>query len=224
MLKIPLSLPPELIGMENPVIIFGANGLGQAAVEIFESNDIMVYGYLDDNKELHGTELGELSVLGKTDDQAYLKLIGKKCEGFIAVDDMDLRKGLVKMMKDKRKMMPVNAIHSNTELSPSAHIGHGEFINSGVVIGAHAKIGDHCLIHTNAAIDYSAEIGDLVQIGAGSVVGAGAKIGSNVFIGSGVTIVPGIEIADNARIGAGSVVIAKVGKGETVFGNPAAKV
>ena len=49
-------------------------------------------------------------------------------------------------------------------------------------------------------------------------------MGLAVFIGSGVTIVPGIEIADNARIGAGSVVIANVGKGETVFGNPAAKV
>lgn len=219
-----LSLPPELRSMENPVIIFGANPLGQAAVEIFESNDIMVYGYLDDNKELHGTELGELSILGKTDEQGYLKLIGKKCEGFIAVDDMELRQGLVKMMKDKRKMMPVNAIHSNTELSPSAHIGHGEFINSGVVIGANAKIGDHCLVHTNATIDYSAELGDLVQVGAGSVIGASAKVGNNVFIGSGVTIVPGIEIADNARIGAGSVVIANVGKGETVFGNPAAKV
>ena len=210
--------------MENPVIIFGASELGQAAVEIFESNGIMVYGYLDDNKELHGTKLGELSVLGKMDDQAYLKLIGKKCEGFIAVDDRDLRSGLVKLMKEKRKMMPVNAIHSNTELSPSAHIGHGEFINSGVVIGANAKIGDHCLIHTNSTLDYSAEIGDLVQVGAGSTVGAGAKIGNNVFIGSGVTIVPSIEVADNARIGAGSIVIANVGAGETVFGNPAAKV
>lgn len=217
-------MQPELEKMENPVIIFGASELAQAAVEIFESNDIMVYGYLDDNKELHGTELGELSVLGKMDDQAYLKLIGKKCEGFIAVDDRDLRSGLVKLMKEKRKMMPVNAIHSNTELSPSAHIGHGEFINSGVVIGANAKIGDHCLIHTNSTVDYSAELGDLVQVGAGSIVGAGAKIGSNVFIGSGVTIVPGIEVADDARIGAGSVVIANVGAGETVFGNPAAKV
>ena len=46
-------------------------------VEIFESNDIMVYGYLDDNEALHGTTLGELSVLGQTDDQGFLKLIGK---------------------------------------------------------------------------------------------------------------------------------------------------
>ena len=208
--------------MENPVIIFGANALGQASVEIFESNDIMVYGFLDDGK--HGSELGELSILGRTDDDGFLKLIGKKCEAFVAIDDRELRKGIVKLIKERRKMMPVNAIHSNTEIAPSAHVGHGEFINSGVVIGANARIGDHCLIHSSSVIDYSVQLGDLVQVGAGSVIGAECKIGENVFIGSGVTIVPGVEIGDNARIGAGSVVIANVEEGKTLFGNPAKEV
>lgn len=210
--------------MDNPVIIFGANALGRAAVEIFESNDIIVYGFLDDNEELHGQMLGELNILGRTDDDGFLKLIGKKCEAFIAADDRQLRKGLVKLLKERRKMMPVNAIHSNTEIAPSAHVGHGEFINSGVIIGANAKIGDHCMIHTNASIDFSAKLGDLVQVGAGSVVGSEAEVGDNVFIGSGVTIVPGIKIGKNARVGAGSVVIADVKDGETVFGNPAKAV
>ncbi len=210
--------------MENPVIIFGASALGQAAVEIFESNNIVVYCFLDDDESLHGKELGELNILGRTDDDGFLKLIGKKCEAFVAVDDRPLRKGIVKLLKERRKMMPVNAIHSNTEIAPSAHIGHGEFINSGVVIGANAKIGDHCLIHSGATIDYSAQLGDLVQVGTGSTIGAECKIGKNVFIGSGVTIVPGIEIEDNARVGAGSIVIGNVAKCKTVFGNPAKEV
>ena len=210
--------------MENPVIIFGASALGQAALEIFESNNIVVYGFLDDDKEKHGQELSEVSVLGLTDDDGYLKLIGKKCEGFIAVDDRELRKGLVDLMLERRKMMPVNAIHSNTEIAPSAHIAHGIFINSGVVIGSHAKVGNHCLLHTNVAIDYSAKLGDLVQVGAGSVVGSEAVIEDNVFIGSGVTIVPGVTVGKNARIGAGSVVVSNVEEDAMVFGNPAKKV
>lgn len=217
-------MQPKRKAMENPVIIFGANALGEAAVEIFESNEVIVYGFLDDNKELHGTTLSEISVLGETDDDGFLKLIGKKCEGFIAVDDRDLRSGLVKLMKDRRKKMPVNAIHSNASVSPSAHVGHGEFINNGAVVGANAKIGDHCLIHSNAIVDYSAQLGDLVQVGAGSVVGSSSEIGDNVFIGSGVTIVPGVKIGKNARVGAGSVVIADVEAGKTVFGNPAKEV
>lgn len=210
--------------MENPVIIFGANALGQAAVEIFESNDIIVYGFLDDNEELHGNTLGELSILGRTDDDGFLKLIGKKCEAFVAVDERELRKGIVKLLKERRKMMPVNAIHSNTEIAPSAHIGHGEFINSGVIIGANAKVGNHCMINSNAVVDYSAKLGDLVQVGAGTVIGAEAEIGENVFIGSGVTVVPGIKMGKDARIGAGSVVVADVEEGKTIFGNPATEV
>ena len=210
--------------MDNPVIIFGANELGQAALEIFESNDIVVYGFLDDDESLHGKELSEVSILGKTDDDGYLKLIGKKCEGFIAVDDRVLRKSLVELMMERRKKMPVNAVHSNTEIAPSAHIGHGNFVNSGTVIGAHTKVGNHCIVHSNVTIDYSAKLGDLVQVGAGSVVGSSATIEDNVFIGSGVTVVPGIKIGKDARIGAGSVVIADVGEGQTVFGNPAKEV
>ncbi len=210
--------------MDNPVIIFGANSLGQAAMEIFESNKIVVYGFLDDNKELHGTELNEISVLGKTDDDGFLKLIGKKCEGFIAEDDRALRKGIVNLMMKRRKKMPVNAIHNSAEIAPSAHIGHGNFINSGVVIGANAKVSNHCLVNTNATIDYSAQLEDLVQVGAGSVVGSGAVVEENVFIGAGVTIVSGVKIGKNARVGAGSVVIADVKAGKTVFGNPAKEV
>lgn len=210
--------------MDNPVIIFGANELAKAAHEIFESNDVVVYGFLDDDESKHGQEINEISVLGRTDDDGFLKLIGKKCEGFIAVDDRELRKGLVKLMVERRKKMPVNAIHSNTEIAPSAHIGHGNFINSGVVIGSNAKVGNHCILNTNATIDYSAKLGNLVQVGAGSVVGSEAEIADNVFIGSGVTVVPGIKIGKNARLGAGSVIIADVKSGATVFGNPAKEV
>lgn len=210
--------------MDNPVIIFGANELGKATLEIFESNDVVVYGFLDDDASKHGQELNGISVLGRTDDDGFLKLIGKKCEGFIAFDDRDLRKGLVKLMLERRKKMPVNAIHRNAQIAPSAHIGHGNFVNSGVVIGSNAKIGNHCLLNTNATIDYSAQLGDLVQVGAGSVIGSEAEIGENVFIGSGVTIVPGVKVGKNARIGAGSVVIAEVKAGAMVFGNPAKEV
>ena len=210
--------------MDNPVIIFGANSLGQAAMEIFENNKIVIYGFLDDNKKLHGTELNDIPVLGSTDDDGFLKLIGKKCEGFIAEDDMKLRKGIVKLMMDRRKKMPVNAIHINSEIAPSVHIGHGNFINSGVVIGANAKVANHCILNSNATVDYSAELADLVQVGAGSVVGSEVIVEQNVFIGAGVTIVSGVKVSKNARIGAGSIVIADVPAGKTVFGNPAKEV
>lgn len=207
--------------MRNPVLIFGANAMGRAVHEIFESNDIIVYGYLDDDKDKHGKEINEAVVLGSTDDDGYLKFIGKKCEAFIAIDDNAVRKSLVKMLNKKRKVMPVNALHNTAYIADSAHIGHGNLVNMGARVGNACKVGNHAIINTNAVIDYEAELGDFVQVGAGSIINNGVKIEDEVFIGSGVCVVSGVEVGKGARIGAGSVVIGDVKAGSTVFGNPA---
>ncbi len=207
--------------MENPVIIFGANYLGRAAKEIFEINGNVVYGFLDDNKTLHNKELDETFILGSTDDDGFLKLIGKKCEAFIAIDDNRLRKSLVKMLQDIRHVQPVNAVHQNALVSKHVELGYGNFIDQGVKLAVGAKISSHCVIQAGCIIGAEVSLGDFVQVGPGSVISAGVQIEEEVFIGSGVTIVSGVTIGRGARIGAGSVVITQVKAGETVFGNPA---
>jgi sugar O-acyltransferase (sialic acid O-acetyltransferase NeuD family) len=207
--------------MENPVIIFGASYIGRAAKEIFEKNGVVVYGFLDDDKKLHQKEIDEATVMGSTDDDGFLKLIGKKCEAFVAVDDNKLRKNLVKMLHDVRHVQPVNAVHPQATVSTKAEIGYGNFIDYGAHIAVGAKIGSHCMIHAQAHVGAEATLGDFVQVGAGTIINAGVKIEEEVFIGSGVTIVSGITVGKGARIGAGSVVIAPIKAGETVFGNPA---
>lgn len=210
--------------MENPVIIFGANYLGRIAKEIFESNEVVVYGFLDDNKKLHLTELDEVVVLGSTDDDGFLKLIGKKCEAFVAIDDNKLRRNIVKMLFEIRHVQPVNATHRLAHLSPKAAIGHGNFFDSGFTSGPGSTIGSHCLFHAQSHVGAESTIGDFVQVGAGTIINAGTTIEEEVFIGSGVTVISGITIGKGARIGVGSVVVAPVKSGETVFGNPAQKI
>lgn len=210
--------------MEKPVIILGAKGIAHPALEIFNSNKVIVFGFLDEDQSLYGTEINNVPVLGNTEDEGFLKLIGKKTEAFVAVDDVKYRKFLVEMLLENRKVQPVNAIHERAYVSTDAALGHGNFINASVTIGAAAKVGSHCIFHTGAIIDHKAVIGDFVQIGAGSIINAEATVEEGAFIGSGVTVVGGVTIGKGARVGAGSVVIASVGKNETVFGNPAAKV
>lgn len=210
--------------MDNPVIIFGANFLGRAAKEIFERNGNVVYGFLDDNKDLHNSEIDNVTVLGRTDDDGFLKLVDKKCEAFVAVDDNKLRKTLVKMLQEERKVQPVNAVHDSASIASSAAIGHGNFIDVNAIIGAGAEVGNHCLIHAQAVIGAEVKLGNYVQVGAGSVINAGAEIEDEAFIGSGVVVISGITVGKGARVGAGSVVIGPVKPGETVFGNPAEPV
>ena len=210
--------------MDNPVIILGANFLGRAAKEIFEGNGSVIYCFLDDNKKLHNTEIDNVVVMGSTDDDGFLKLIGKKTEAFVAIDDNKLRKNLVKMLQEVRHVQPVNAIHKSALVPESVVIGHGNFVDMGVMIGTGATVGNHCLLQAGSVIGAEAKLGDFVQVGAGSIINPGVSIEEEVFIGSGVTIVSGVTIGKGARIGAGSVVIAPVKAGETVFGNPAQKV
>ncbi len=210
--------------MDKPVIILGAGGLGKAAQEIFESHNIVTYCFLDDDKKLHGTEINMISVLGSTDDDGFLKYIGQKCEAFVAVDENAYRRTLVKMLNDRRKVMPVNATHKLAAIASSAVLGHGNMLNAGAVLGAGASIGSHCILHSRSIVDYDAKLGDYVQVGAGAVVSSGVEVGDKVFIGAGATIITGVSIGKGARIGAGSVVVSDVPAGKTMFGNPAQEV
>ncbi|MCH7402825.1 acetyltransferase [Belliella kenyensis] len=210
--------------MEKPVIIFGAKGIAHPALEIFNSNSVVVYGFLDEEEALYGQEINVVPILGHPEDDGFLKLIGKKCEAFVAVDDNKYRQFLVKMLNERRKVQPINAIHQSSYISTDSVIGHGNFINAKVLIGTGASIGSHCIFHTGAIIDHGAKVGDFVQVGAGSIVNSNVTIEEGAFIGSGVVIVSGITIGKNARVGAGSVVISDVKANETVFGNPASPI
>lgn len=205
----------------KPVIIFGAHGLGKVALDIFKSNDVVVYGFLDEDTKLHNTEIDFVPILGSPDDDGFLKFIGQKCDAFVASDDNRYRKSITEMLQDRRKVVPANAIHYQTYVSSSAQFGHGNLINAGSNLGANVKIGSHCLLHAQVTVDYDVRLGDFVQIGAGSIIGAGTTVEDGAFIGTGVVVVSGITIGKNARIGAGSVVAESVAQNATVFGNPA---
>jgi sugar O-acyltransferase (sialic acid O-acetyltransferase NeuD family) len=207
--------------MENPVLIFGAGSIGLTALDLFQRNGVIVYGLLDDKKELHGKEFGDVSVLGETDDDGFLKLIGQKCEAFVAISDTRVRKRLVKMLNDRRKVQPVNAIHDKAIVSTLATLGHGNLISANVVVNPYASIGQHCLLQSNVLIDTQAKLGDYVHVGAGSTINSNVVLEEGAFVGTGVTIVAGVTIGKNARVGAGSVVIEDVDANATVFGNPA---
>ncbi|RLD22988.1 MAG: acetyltransferase [Bacteroidetes bacterium] len=210
--------------MNKPIIILGAGSIGKSAMEAFASNEVIVYGFLDDDALLEGKEIGDVEVMGKLDDQTYLSVIGNECEAFVAMEEIEVRRNLVQMLVEDRKVMPVNAIHDSAILATSAEIGHGNFIGAGVIIGSYSELKNHLIINPAAVINHEVKLGNYVQIGAGSVINSGVEIEDEVFVGSGVTIVSGIKIGSGARIGAGSVVIKKVDEGQTVFGNPAEPV
>ena len=210
--------------MENPVIILGAQAVGTAVLDAFLSNDLIVYCLLDDDPQRQNSELLDVPVMGNTDDGELLKLLGKKCEVFVATDDVASRRSLTKMLRDEYEAVPVNAIHQRASVSAHAALGHGNYIGPNAVVAATATLGDGCLLGPNAVVEARATLADYVQLGAGALVGVDVKVGEQAFLGAGSVVVAGVSIGAKARVGAGSVVVADVPAGQTVFGNPAVKV
>lgn len=210
--------------MQNPVIILGAQKLGTAALDIFNSNDVVVYCFLDDDQKLQQQEVNNVAVMSSTEDSEFLKLIGKKCDVFVAVEDVAARKGIIKLLKEEYKAIPVNAIHRFSAVSEFAWLGHGNLVAAGAVVNSNAKIGNNCLIHSNAVVDTLAELSDFVQVGAGAIINSEVIVEEGAFIGTGAVVVSGVKIGKNARVGAGAVVVADVPAKATVFGNPAAPI
>ncbi|MFQ3576160.1 MAG: NeuD/PglB/VioB family sugar acetyltransferase [Cytophagales bacterium] len=207
--------------MINPVMIFGANHLGKRVFETLKKNGVVVYGFLDDNKKLHGQEIEEVSVLGESDDEGFLKLIGKKCDYYIAEEDLKARKRMFELLVEARKTMPVNVFHSQAQLAKNAVFGYGIFVGGFSVLEFGVSVGSLSSIHHHVVVGVESKIGECCDINHGVRIGSEVVIEDNVFIGAGATIVSGITIGKNARIGAGSVVVEPVKNGTTVFGNPA---
>jgi len=210
--------------MENPVIILGAQSVGTTALDAFLSNDVVVYCLLDDDASLQDTEVNDVPVMGNTDNKDLLKLLGKKCEVFVATEDVASRRSLTNMLHDEYEVAPVNAIHARASVSEHAWLGHGILVGANAVVASTAKVGDGCAIGANAVVESKAEVGEYTQIGSGAILNAGVVVGEQAFIGSGAIVVAGVKIGKKARVGAGSVVVADVPANQTVFGNPAQKV
>ncbi|SNC64284.1 sugar O-acyltransferase, sialic acid O-acetyltransferase NeuD family [Hymenobacter gelipurpurascens] len=210
--------------MENPVIILGAQAVGTAALDAFQSNDVVIYCLLDDDAKLQNTELNDVPVMGNTDDKELLKLLGKKCEVFVATEDTASRRSLTNMLREEYEVAPVNSIHQRASVSPHAWLGHGILVGPNAVVASTAKLGDGCIIGANAVVDGKVEVGDYAQLGAGAILNAEVSVGELAFIGAGAVVVAGVKIGAKARVGAGSVVVADVPANQTVFGNPAQKV
>jgi UDP-3-O-[3-hydroxymyristoyl] glucosamine N-acyltransferase len=127
-------------------------------------------------------------------------------------------------------------IHATAQVDPSAVVGAGCHIESGVSIGPRVCLGVGCHIGANAVI------GEAVEIGAGStiasnatishaLIGARVRIGAGTVIGGegfGVVLGPAglmcsaqiglVVIGDDVRIG-GNCTIDRGALGDTVIGN-----
>ncbi len=63
--------------MEKPVIIFGTGAIGRTALEIFKSNGVLVFGFLDEHYSDKVEDIEEIPILGDFTKDVVINEVGK---------------------------------------------------------------------------------------------------------------------------------------------------
>ncbi|MEY4318899.1 MAG: hypothetical protein RL378_3 [Actinomycetota bacterium] len=116
---------------------------------------------------------------------------------------------------------PVPLVDKTSAVPLSANVGHGAYVNAGVVVGAQARIGCFANINRASSIGHHTVVGDFVHVGPGVTLAGEITIGAGAFIGAGAVVLPRLSIGAGAIVGAGAVVTKDVPAFSVVVGSPA---
>lgn len=203
--------------MSKKVVIIGAGGHAKVIADIIEKSGDIVYGFLDDNKEIGETIIKTYKVLGKVSECKYLQSDIKELYFVIAIGNNYIRKDIY----ERYTLNYYTAIHPSCNLGIDVKIKEGTVIMPNVCINTSSKIGKNCIINTGAIIEHDNEIQDYVHISPNVTICGTVKIGSFTHIGAGAVVKNNLSITDNCTIGAGAVVVKNIEEKGTYVGVPA---
>lgn len=116
---------------------------------------------------------------------------------------------------------PTVLVDPSASIASTVELGHGTYVNAGVVIASNTTLGCHVNVNRSASLGHDNEVGFGASFGPGALTTGGVRVSAGAFIGAGATILPERSIGVGAVVGAGAVVTADVPPGATVVGNPA---
>jgi sugar O-acyltransferase (sialic acid O-acetyltransferase NeuD family) len=208
--------------MREPLLIYGAGGLGREVLSLVRSLDqYEVIGFLDDNIP-KGTLINRVKVVGGRDT---LYSLDSPVNLVLAFGDPVRKSLLAAKINSSNVHYPVIR-HPSVILQDESTItiGAGSIICAGCILTTDIQIGNHVLINLNCTVGHDSRIGDFSSVMPGVNVAGEVEIGKSVLVGSGVNIMNRIHIGDGSKVGMGAVVIHDVDPGITVVGVPARKV
>lgn len=203
------------------IYIIGASLYGEVIFELAEHCGFKVKGFYDDNPKKHDTKIFGVPVIGSTKKLFSNKKNVQEINFAVAIGHNKYRRGFLEKVRQLSGKTP-NLIHKTVQISPSAEIGMGIYINAYTIIWTGVKVENDCLFSPHVLISHHAVLKKGCFVANMSVVGMGVVIESDVLVGMGSTIMSGIKsVGRNTIIGAGSVVIRDVSKNSVMAGVPA---
>ena len=115
----------------------------------------------------------------------------------------------------------IKLIHPNSEISSTANLADGVFINPLTVVGPYANLGNWVTVNRKSSIGHHTTIEDYCTINPGVDIGGRCNIGDGATIGMGAKIIDGITVGANSIIGAGALVTKDIPSKVVAYGTPA---
>jgi sugar O-acyltransferase (sialic acid O-acetyltransferase NeuD family) len=202
------------------IVIIGAGGFGREVAWLIEdinkeNTEWNILGFVDDNKEIHGTEMNGYNVLGGIE---WLK--SQELNVVCAIGDPIIKKKTIERLNGSNNSFPV-LIHPSVIHSDRVTFGEGSIICAANIITTDIKIGNHVIINLDCTIGHDAVLGDYTTVLPSVNVSGFVVTDKSVSIGTGSAIIQGVKIGENTVVGAGSVVVKDLPKNCTAVGAPA---
>jgi UDP-perosamine 4-acetyltransferase len=201
----------------------GAGGHARVVLESLQARgDVDVVGLVDANRELKGTEVLGVPVLGG--DELLTKLFSEGVHhafiGLGGVGDNGPRRKVFELLQ-KHGFTVLSVVHSSAVVSPSATLGEAACLCPGSIVAAGATIGRNVIVNSGAVIEHDCQVHDHVHIASGAVLAGGVVVGEGAHVGAGASVRQGVRIGREALVAMGAAVVEDVPDGATVGGVPA---
>jgi acetyltransferase EpsM len=202
--------------LDNKVVLVGYSGHGFVIADTAIENQLDFIGYTDIAKITFNPF--HLEYLGTEREYSFFEK-NKVSNFLIGIGDNKIREEVYKLILDNNREV-LTLISQSANISKTAKIGNGTFVNKNVSINAFAKIGNNVILNTGCIIEHDCVISDSSHIAPGAVLSGNVIIGERSFVGANSVVKQGVIIGKDVIIGAGSVVINNIPDGKKIAGNP----
>ena len=201
-------------------LIIGAGTYGEVYLFYLKEAGYEIVCFLDDNKDLWGSEVHGIPVQGPITSLESINTIDVEAV-FCPIGNNSLRVEFLAKAEQLGFKTPC-FIHSTAVIPSNLEIGRGVYILPGSIIMPYVKLDDYVMISMGAKVAHHSILKK------GAFISTGVNFGANIiakecaYVGIGATIMTGIqELGNECLIGAGSVVINNVPSKAIVAGVPA---
>lgn len=217
-----IMVKTEVNHMSNEIYIIGAGTYGEVIAELAIDLGYNILGFYDEDESKHYTFIDGIEVLGSFKNLDVQDISARQFA--VAIGNNSIRVNIMSFINEVGGVTPT-LIHPKAQISRSAVVGNGVYIQANAYIWTKVVIEDYCIISPGVVIAHHTNIGQGCLISTLSAIGANIEIGKRVFVGMATTIITGVSVVGaDSVIGAGTVVIKNVKSNIKLVGVPAKEI